>query len=55
MSLTIAELAADRMTFWITPHTFAVTNLRTLRSGDRVNVEFDVLAKHIEQLVHHSS
>ena len=53
MSLTIAKLAADRMTFWITPHTFAVTNLRALKSGDRVNVEFDMLAKHIERLVAH--
>ncbi|MCE9520417.1 MAG: riboflavin synthase [Verrucomicrobia bacterium] len=51
MSLTIAELGADHMTFWITPHTFAVTNLRVLKSGDAVNIEFDMLAKHIERLV----
>ena len=51
MSLTIAELGADRMTFWITPHTFAVTNLRVLGAGDLVNLEFDMLAKHIERLV----
>jgi riboflavin synthase len=51
MSLTIAELGADRMTFWITPHTFAVTNLQALKAGDVVNVEFDMLAKHIERLV----
>jgi riboflavin synthase len=50
MSLTVAELGADRMTFWITPHTFAVTNLRVLRAGDVVNVEFDMLAKHLERL-----
>lgn len=51
MSLTVAELAGDRMTFWITPHTFAVTNLRALKPGDLVNVEFDLLAKHIEGLI----
>lgn len=51
MSLTVAELGVDRMTFWITPHTFAVTNLRTLRAGDVVNVEFDMLAKHLERLM----
>jgi riboflavin synthase len=51
MSLTVAELGPDRMTFWITPHTFAVTNLRALRAGHVVNVEFDMLAKHIERLV----
>jgi riboflavin synthase len=51
MSLTVAELGADRMTFWITPHTFAVTNLRALQAGDSVNLEFDMLAKHIERLM----
>src|SRR4051812_19557725 len=50
MSLTVAELGADRMTFWITPHTFAVTNLRALKAGDLVNLEFDMLAKHLERL-----
>jgi riboflavin synthase len=51
MSLTVAELHADRMSFWITPHTFAVTNLRAMKAGDPVNVEFDMLAKHLESLV----
>ena len=51
MSLTVAELRADEMEFWITPHTFAVTNLNALRSGERVNLEFDVLAKHVERLL----
>jgi riboflavin synthase len=50
MSLTVAELGADRMTFWITPHTFAVTNLRAMKVGDAVNLEFDMLAKHLERL-----
>jgi riboflavin synthase len=51
MSLTVAELGADRMTFWITPHTFAVTNLRAMKPEDLVNLEFDILAKHLERLV----
>ncbi len=51
MSLTIAELGESAMTFWITPHTFAVTNLAKLKAGDVVNVEFDMLAKHLERLV----
>ncbi len=51
MSLTVAELGEDRMTFWITPHTHAMTNLCALKPGDSVNVEFDMLAKHIERLV----
>jgi riboflavin synthase len=51
MSLTIAELGVDRMTFWITPHTHAVTNLQAMKAGDAVNLEFDMLAKHLERLV----
>jgi riboflavin synthase len=51
MSLTVAELGTDQMTFWITPHTFEVTNLRTMKAGDVVNLEFDMLAKHLERLV----
>lgn len=49
MSLTIAELEDDRFTIWITPHTFAVTNLRQRKSGDAVNLEFDMLAKYLER------
>ena len=51
MSLTVADLGADRMTFWITPHTFAVTSLRAVRVGGAVNLEFDMLAKHLERLI----
>lgn len=51
MSLTIAQLEQDRMTFWITPHTFAVTNLSVLTQGSTVNLEFDMLAKHMQRLV----
>ena len=51
MSLTIAKITEERMEFWITPHTFAVTNLNVLHAGDRVNLEFDVLAKHVERLL----
>jgi riboflavin synthase len=51
MSLTVAELGADRMTFWITPHTYTVTNLQAMKAGDAVNLEFDMLAKHLERLV----
>lgn len=52
ISLTIADLQPDRMTFWITPHTHAVTHLPGKKDGDRVNLEFDMLAKHLERLVH---
>jgi riboflavin synthase len=51
ISLTIAELAPDRARFWITPHTFAATHLPSLQAGARVNLEADLLAKHVAKLM----
>ncbi len=55
ISLTVGELGGDRMTFWITPHTYAVTHLHSIKQGNFVNLEFDMLAKHLERLVSASS
>lgn len=51
ISLTIAELAGEVATFWITPHTWSETNLRAARLGGRVNLEVDMLAKHVARLM----
>jgi riboflavin synthase len=51
ISLTVAEVQADRFVLWIIPHTLAVTNLRTKKAGDRVNLEFDLLAKYVERIL----
>ncbi len=51
ISLTIAELKAESAVFWITPHTFAHTNLRDAKAGDTVNLEADMLAKHVAALM----
>lgn len=51
ISLTVAEVAEDRFTVWVIPHTLAVTNLRTRRAGDAVNLEFDLLAKYLERML----
>jgi riboflavin synthase len=51
VSLTVATLEADRFGVWIIPHTRAETNLGDLRVGDRVNLEFDVLAKYVERML----
>jgi riboflavin synthase len=52
ISLTIARVEADNV-FGVTiiPHTFLHTNLGHARPGTRINVEVDVLAKHVEQLL----
>ena len=51
ISLTVAEVRAESFVVWIIPHTHAVTNLQARRVGDRVNLEFDLLAKYVERLL----
>jgi riboflavin synthase len=49
ISLTVAHITGDEVTIAIIPHTYAATNLRTLKAGDLLNVEVDVLAKYAEK------
>jgi riboflavin synthase len=51
ISLTIADLKSESAVFWITPHTFSHTNLRDAKAGDTVNLEADMLAKHVARLL----
>ena len=51
VSLTLVDVAADGFSVMLIPHTLAVTTLGALRPGDRVNVEADVLAKHVAKLM----
>jgi riboflavin synthase len=53
ISLTVAEVRDSSFVCWIIPHTLAETNLSTRRSGDRVNLEFDMLAKYVERIISH--
>ena len=53
ISLTVAELREDRFVLWIIPHTLAATNLGSRRAGDRVNLEYDLLAKYVERMLAH--
>jgi riboflavin synthase len=51
VSLTVVDALADGFTAAIIPHTADVTTLGTLRPGDVVNLEVDVMAKYTERLV----
>jgi len=51
ISLTIAELKAQSAVFWITPHTWDHTHLHALKSGQKMNLEADLLAKHVAHLL----
>jgi len=51
ISLTAFNLGSDTFDVAVIPHTAEVTTLGVRRAGDRVNIEMDVLAKHIERLI----
>lgn len=51
VSLTVAEVKDDRFRVAVIPRTAAVTTLGALHPGDRVNLEFDILAKYVERLL----
>jgi riboflavin synthase len=50
ISLTVAAIHADKVEIAVIPHTYRVTNLHTLRPGDRLNIEVDILARYAEKL-----
>jgi riboflavin synthase len=49
ISLTVARLEGLICTIAIIPHTVEMTNLGTLKPGDPVNVETDIVAKYLEK------
>ena len=49
ISLTVADVAGSQVTIAIIPHTYQVTNLHGLQTGDPVNIEVDVLARYAEK------
>jgi riboflavin synthase len=52
ISLTVAALRPpDVFSVAIIPHTFENTNLRAAKAGDAVNLEFDLIAKYVENLI----
>ncbi len=51
VSLTIATLTAGGFTVALVPRTLEATTLGGLVEGDEVNLEADVLAKHVERLL----
>ena len=53
VSLTVVEARDDAFTVSLIPETLARTTLGARQPGDRVNLEVDVLAKHVEKLLAH--
>ena len=51
ISLTVARLDNRRCTIAIIPHTIERTNLHSLKPGDPVNLEADLIAKYVEKMM----
>lgn len=51
ISLTVVRPTGDTFETWIIPHTLAHTNLHERKVGDRVNLEFDVIARYVERML----
>jgi riboflavin synthase len=51
ISLTVAKLERNRCTIAIIPHTVEMTNLHSLKAGDPVNLEADLIAKYVEKMM----
>ncbi len=51
VSLTVVDVAADRFSAMLIPHTREHTTLGVKDVGAAVNLEFDLLAKHVRKLV----
>ena len=51
ISLTAVSPTATSFSVAVIPHTLAQTNLQFSRTGDSVNIEFDMLGKYVERLL----
>jgi riboflavin synthase len=51
ISLTVADLENGICSIAIIPHTVEATNLNSLKSGDPVNLEADLIAKYVEKMM----
>lgn len=51
VSLTVIDTGADWFTVGLIPHTRNTTTWHLKRSGDRVNIETDILGRYVERLL----
>ncbi len=51
VSLTVADLKDNVLTVALIPHTLKVTTLDQLKTGDKVNLEFDMMAKYAANML----
>ena len=49
ISLTVFNIDANRFSVAIIPYTYENTNFQTLRAGDLVNIEYDMIGKYLNR------
>ncbi len=49
ISLTVVEVKKNLVSVSFIPHTIQVTNFKTKKIGDKVNIETDILGKYIQK------
>jgi riboflavin synthase len=50
ISLTIVKSLKNQFTLVVIPHTLKLTNIISLKTGDVVNVEFDIVIKYLSKI-----
>ena len=50
VSLTVSKVRTNEFQITIIPHTLKLTNLINLKIGDRVNIEFDLIGKYLNNI-----
>ena len=51
ISLTVAESGLNDFSVAIIPYTWEFTNMKNLKQGDTVNLEFDIIGKYVNKLM----
>ena len=51
VSLTVNSVQGADFSINLIPHTIAVTNFKHLKTGDKVNLEIDVIARYVERML----
>lgn len=51
VSLTVADIRDNIFTIAVIPHTYQNTTLNTLKAGDLVNIETDILGRYVEKFL----
>lgn len=51
ISLTVVDAQANRFSVAIIPYTYEHTNLKQVRPGDMVNLEFDIIGKYVARII----